>query len=120
MESPHEREEGCEGEGEPSCGTSAVEVLDEATAARLAATFSVLSDPTRVRMISALAERELCVHELAQALQMTQSAVSHQLALLREMGLVMNTKSGRHVYYALDDSHIHDLYAQGLAHLRHR
>jgi len=95
-------------------------VLDEATAARLAGIFSVLSDPTRIRIISALSERELCVHEIAQALGMTHSAVSHQLALLREMNLVIGTKEGRHVTYALDDEHIYDLYAQGLAHIRHR
>jgi DNA-binding transcriptional ArsR family regulator len=96
-----------------------VEVLDDVTAAQLAATFAVLSDPTRVRMISALSGHSLCVHELAEALSMTHSAVSHQLATLRGMRLVNHTRSGRHVYYELDDDHIHDLFAQGLAHIRH-
>ncbi len=99
---------------------SRLEILDEATATRLAATFSVLSDPTRIRIISALAARALCVHEIARALRMTHSAVSHQLALLREMHLVTGTKEGRHVTYALDDEHIYDLYSQGLAHIRHQ
>jgi DNA-binding transcriptional ArsR family regulator len=104
---------------ERECGETPVELLDETAAARLAATFSVLSDPTRVRIISALAGCALCVHDLATALGMTHSAVSHQLATLREMRLVTNTKDGRHVYYTLDDDHIFDLFQQGLAHIRH-
>lgn len=96
-----------------------IDALDEVTAVELAATFAVLSDPTRVRMISALVERRLCVHDLAEALSMTHSAVSHQLATLREMRLVAHAREGRHVYYALDDDHIRDLFAQGLAHIQH-
>ncbi len=114
-----ERGAACDYRTERECGEAPVEVLDEATAARLAATFSVLADPTRVRMISALAGCALCVHDLATALDMTHSAVSHQLATLREMRLVSNTRHGRHVYYTLDDDHIFDLFQQGLAHIQH-
>ncbi len=95
-------------------------MLDEGLAGVLAETFRVLADPTRVRIISALAESPLCVHELATALDVTHSAVSHQLAMLREMGLVSFEKEGRHVIYRLDDEHIQDLFRQGLAHARHR
>jgi DNA-binding transcriptional ArsR family regulator len=95
-------------------------LVDEATAERLASTFKALSDPTRVRIISALARQELCVHDLARALQMSQSAISHQLQTLREMRLVRFTRDGRHIYYALDDAHIHDLFTQGLEHIRHQ
>lgn len=94
-------------------------LLDRSTATRLAHTFKALSDPTRVRIISALAECELCVHELAAALEMTHSAVSHQLGTLREMRLVKFHKEGRHVFYALDDDHINDLFRQGLEHISH-
>lgn len=104
---------------EVGCGEVQVDVLDEKTAEQLAATFSVLSDPTRVRMISALVGCRLCVHDLAEALEMTHSAVSHQLATLRDMRLVAHVKEGRHVYYELDDDHIRDLYAQGMAHIQH-
>jgi DNA-binding transcriptional ArsR family regulator len=93
--------------------------IDRSTAARLAQTFKALSDPTRVCIISALAERELCVRELATALKMTHSAVSHQLATLREMRLVKFRKEGRRVFYSLDDEHIHDLFRQGLEHVQH-
>lgn len=94
-------------------------MVDGDTAARLAQTFKALSDPTRVRILSALMECELCVHELAAALEMTHSAVSHQLATLREMRLVKFRKEGRHVFYALDDEHIHGLFSQGLDHIAH-
>jgi len=85
----------------------------------MARTFRALGDPTRVRIISALAHNEMCVYDLAAALGMSQSAISHQLRTLREMRLVRFRKEGRHVYYTLDDTHIHDLFHQGLEHLNH-
>lgn len=94
-------------------------LIDSLTATRLAQTFKALSDPTRVRIISALSHNEMCVHELAAALGMSQSAISHQLRTLREMRLVRFRKEGRHVYYTLDDEHIHDLFHQGLNHIEH-
>ncbi len=94
-------------------------LIDGLTATRLAQTFKALSDPTRVRIISALSHDELCVHDLAACLGMSQSAISHQLRTLREMRLVRFRKEGRHVYYALDDEHIHDLFHQGLEHVEH-
>jgi ArsR family transcriptional regulator, lead/cadmium/zinc/bismuth-responsive transcriptional repressor len=105
---------------EMGCAQTAVMMLDEQTAGVLAETFRVLADPTRVQIISALAEGPLCVHELAAALAVTHSAVSHQLAMLREMRLVTFEKEGRHVIYRLDDAHIHDLFRLGLVHIRHR
>lgn len=94
-------------------------LIDGLTATKLARVFKALSDPTRVRIISALSHNELCVHELAACLGMSQSAISHQLRTLREMRLVRFRKEGRHVYYALDDEHIHDLFHQGLEHVEH-
>jgi DNA-binding transcriptional ArsR family regulator len=94
-------------------------LIDDATATRLADTFKALSDPTRVRIISALLQDELCVYELADAVGASQSAVSHQLATLREMRLVRFRKDGRHVFYTLDDDHIYHLFRQGLEHISH-
>lgn len=94
-------------------------LLDVATATHVASMFQALSDPTRVRIISLLSERELCVHTIVEALDMTQSAVSHQLRTMRDMRLVRARKEGRHVYYCLEDGHIQDLYDQGLAHIQH-
>jgi len=88
-------------------------------ATRLAEVFKALSDPGRVRIISALSHTELCVHDLAAILGMSQSAVSHQLRSLRDLHLVRFRKEGRHVYYKLDDEHIHDLFYRGLEHIKH-
>lgn len=96
-----------------------ISALDAHTAEQLARTFKALSDSTRVRIIALLAERELCVHELAEALDMSHSAISHQLGTLREMRLVRFTKKGRHVFYALDDDHIDSLFRQSLEHIQH-
>ena len=102
------------------CGLTAQVVLQqEDVADQLARTYKALGDPTRVKMLMALAERELCVHDLATLLGMTQSAVSHQLHMLRDLHIVSFTKSGRHVFYELDDDHIADMLELGLAHVCH-
>ena len=94
-------------------------LLDDEDAGALAAMFRALSDPTRVRIVSLLAEAELCVCDLAAALGMEQSAVSHQLRTLRDMRLVRRRREGRQVFYALDDEHVADLYRRGLEHVTH-
>ncbi len=94
-------------------------LIDGLTATRVAQLFKALSDPSRVRIISALSHTELCVHDLAAALDMSQSAVSHQLRSLREMRLVRYRKQGRKVYYQLDDEHIFELFRGGLEHVEH-
>jgi len=88
-----------------------------AVARRLAAVFKSLSDPTRLRIISLLSEQEYCVTDLVAALGTEQSTVSHQLRDMREAGWVRYRREGRHVFYALDDDHVRDLYRQALAHI---
>jgi DNA-binding transcriptional ArsR family regulator len=83
----------------------------------LAETFRVLGDPTRVRILDALATTELCVCDLATLLAVSESAVSHQLRLLRTMRIVRARREGRMVYYALDDQHVTALFHQGLRHV---
>ena len=95
------------------------QILDEPAAEGLSGTFQALSDPSRVRLISALMDCELCVCDLAAVAGMTQSAVSHQLRLLRNLRLVKNRKEGRVVYYSLDDEHIRDLFQRGVEHYNH-
>ena len=87
------------------------------TVEALADTFRVLGDPTRVRMLDALAHSELCVQDLASLVGISESAVSHQLRLLRGMRLVRARRAGRLVFYALDDHHIVELLRQALTHV---
>ena len=93
-------------------------LLDEASTSALAETFKVLGDPTRVRILDALAQAELPVCDLAEVLGLTQSAVSHQLRLLRGLRLVRARRDGQHIYYTLDDQHIVKLFEQGLEHVQ--
>ena len=85
--------------------------------AALSETFKMLGDVTRVRMLDALSKAELCVGDLATLLGLTESAVSHQLRLLRGMRLVRSRRVGRLVFYMLDDDHIVKLFRQGLDHV---
>ena len=84
---------------------------------KLSRTFDVLGDPTRVRIISALSKNELCVAEIALLLDMTHSAISHQMRALRDLDLVRSRKEGRNVYYRLNDDHIENLFKEGLKHV---
>src|SRR5438094_3301605 len=95
-------------------------LLDDESAAALAETFKVLGDATRVRILDALARSEIAVCDLADAIGLTQSAVSHQLRLLRGMRLVRSRRDGRHIYYTVDDDHIAKLFTQGLEHVQER
>ncbi len=78
--------------------------------------FALLADPTRLRLVSALAPGELCVCDLAAATGINRTTVSHQLRILREGRLVRSRREGRVVFYALDDDHVRDLLAMGIAH----
>ena len=92
-------------------------LLDERAAEELAATFAVLGDPTRVRLVDALAHGELCVSDLSGVVGLSESAVSHQLRLLRSLRIVRARRAGRQVYYQLDDAHIRTLLDQGRRHI---
>jgi len=94
-------------------------LIDGLTSTHLARTFQALSDPTRVRLISALTHSELCVCDLAAVLGMSQSATSHQLRSLRDLRLVKSRRLGREIFYTLDDDHIRELYELGLKHIQH-
>jgi DNA-binding transcriptional ArsR family regulator len=82
----------------------------------VAALFALLSDPTRLRVLAALASGELCVCDLAAATGINRTTVSHQLRVLREGRLVRGRREGRVIFYALDDDHVRDLLAMGIAH----
>lgn len=92
-------------------------VLDEHTAAHVAELFSAFSDTSRVRIISVLAQGEQNVGALAQAVGLSQPAVSHHLRALRQLRLVWTRKEGRQVFYYLD-AHVARLFEQGLEHIQ--
>ncbi|HSL24267.1 MAG TPA: metalloregulator ArsR/SmtB family transcription factor [Vicinamibacterales bacterium] len=89
-------------------------------AGELAETFKVLGDVTRVRILDALSRDELCVCDLAALVGLSESAVSHQLRLLRNMRLVRSRRAGRMIFYALDDRHIISLFHQASRHVAER
>lgn len=92
-------------------------LMADATVSALADTFRVLGDPTRVKILDALSAGELCVCDIAELVGISESAVSHQLRLLRGMRLVRPRRAGRLVYYSLDDQHIIELLRQALTHV---
>jgi len=97
--------------------TAAHDLLDEPRATDLAGLFRAMGDPNRMRIVSLLMDHELCVHDITTLLDLSQSAVSHQMRALRAMRVVRARKDGRHVYYTLDDDHIRQLFAVGLEHV---
>ena len=93
-------------------------VLDEHTAAHVAELFRSFSDTSRVRLLSVLTEQEMNVGNLADWVGISESAVSHHLRGLRQMGLVKTRRSGKEVYYRVDDEHIIALFRQGVSHIQ--
>jgi ArsR family transcriptional regulator len=98
----------------------AAEALPAELVDGLADTFKVLADPTRVRILYALSRRELNVGDIATLVGISESAVSHQLRVLRAARLVRQRRAGQMMFYALDDHHVVRLFDQGLEHVRER
>lgn len=92
-------------------------MIKDETFYELADLFKTLGDSTRIKMLFALMQRELCVCDLAAVIGASDSAVSHQLRVLRGQKLVKFRREGKILYYSLDDEHIHSLFAQGLEHV---
>ncbi|BBO67768.1 transcriptional regulator [Desulfosarcina alkanivorans] len=93
------------------------EAIGEADLERLALTYKIMGDPTRLRIILALRGGEMCVCDIAAYLGLSESAVSHQLRRLRELSLVSPRRDGQILYYSLDDAHVMDLVRVGLDHI---
>lgn len=86
----------------------------------LAELFKVFGDSTRIKILCALTESEMCVCDIASLLNMTQSAISHQLRVLKSARLVKNRREGKVVYYSLDDAHVRQVFEQGLIHINEK
>lgn len=92
-------------------------MVSDETIHAMAEMFKVMGDPTRLRILSLLAEKELCVGELADHLAVSQSAVSHQLRILRALNIVRFQKMGREVFYSLADDHVRDILSRTIEHI---
>lgn len=92
-------------------------LLDEEMAIKISDFFRVFGDTTRIKILNALFLSELCVNDIAALLRMEQSAVSHQLRILKSSGLVKKRREGKTIFYSLNDEHIKQIFHQSLDHL---
>jgi len=99
--------------------TAKWQLLPDDTTQKLSETFKILGDQTRIKILSLLTGNEMCVCDIADTLQMGQSAISHQLRVLRGARLVKFRKEGKEAWYSLDDEHVVSLMNQGLEHINH-
>ncbi len=83
----------------------------------LAELFKVFGDSTRIRILFVLFEAEVCVYDIAEALNMTQSAISHQLKILKQSRLIKGRREGKHIFYSLADEHVRSIIAEGREHI---
>ncbi|MCT7397936.1 metalloregulator ArsR/SmtB family transcription factor [Eubacterium sp. LFL-14] len=86
----------------------------------LAELFKVFGDSTRIRILFVLFESEVCVCDLAETLNMTQSAVSHQLRILKQAKLIKNRREGKSIFYSLADGHVRTIISQGIEHIEEK
>lgn len=93
---------------------------DESLLIDLAEFFKILGDTTRVKILHALDQNEMCVCDIANVLQMSKSSISHQLSTLKKSGIVKCKKIGKEVFYTLDDEHVQQVFEVGFEHIEHR
>ena len=87
---------------------------------KAASFFKVVGDETRMKILCTIATREVCVNDIAEKVEMTKSAVSHQLKLLKDEGLVKARLEGKNIFYSLDDQHVADIIAIAFTHIEHK
>lgn len=95
-------------------------MLEEDTLNKLAEFFKIVGDTTRVKILFALDQNEMCVCDIANVLEMSKSSISHQLGTLRRSGIVKCRKSGKEVFYMLDDEHVKQVFEIGVEHIEHK
>lgn len=100
------------------CGRLRAQLPPEEECQALADLFKTFGDPTRIRILHVLSQGEICVNDLAEILDMTASAISHQLRLLKQTRLVKSRRDGKLMYYSLDDDHVSTMFAQGMEHIK--
>lgn len=93
------------------------EAYTDGAVSDLAELFKIFGDPTRIRILYAMLETELCVNDIAACLQMSQSSVSHQLRILKSSKLVKSRREGKLIFYSLDDDHVRLILSMGMEHI---
>jgi len=94
-----------------------MKLLDEDKIIDLSELFKIFGDSTRIKIINSLLEEELCVNDISQKINVSQSAVSHQLRILKSSKLVKYRKEGNSIYYSLDDNHVKKIFELGCEHI---
>lgn len=100
--------------------TTKKQMVEEDVLNKMADFFSILGDTTRVKILDALDENELCVCDIANVLNMSKSSISHQLGTLRRSGIVKCRKVGKEVFYTLDDDHVKEVFEVAIEHIEHK
>lgn len=103
----------------PNAVNAEEKIPDDIISMDLSDFFKVFSDSTRIKILFALLDYELCVHDIAELLNMNQSAISHQLRFLRQNRLVKVRKDGKSSFYSLDDDHVKEILTKGMDHITH-
>lgn len=95
-------------------------MLDNEFITEISTFFKILGDNTRVKILFALDYNEMCVCDIANVLNMTKSSISHQLSYLKDLNIVKSKKSGKEVYYSLDDEHVKEVFEVAISHIEHK
>ena len=95
-------------------------MLDNGFISEISTFFKILGDNTRVKILFALDHNEMCVCDIANVLNMTKSSISHQLSYLKDLNIVKSRKSGKEVYYSLDDEHVKEVFEVAISHIEHK
>ena len=95
-------------------------MLDNEFISEISIFFKILGDNTRVKILFALDHNEMCVCDIANVLNMTKSSISHQLSYLKDLNIVKSRKSGKEVYYSLDDEHVKEVFEVAISHIEHK
>lgn len=97
-----------------------MKTLDKKLVPKTASFFKVVGDETRMKILCVIAEKETCVNDISEQVQMTKSAVSHQLKLLKDNGLIKSRREGKNIFYSLDDQHVVDILEIAFTHINHK
>ena len=95
-------------------------MLDNEFITEISTFFKILGDNTRVKILFALDHNEMCVCDIANVLNMAKSSISHQLSYLKDLNIVKSRKSGKEVYYSLDDEHVKEVFEVAISHIEHK